>query len=283
MAENNFTIRVMTRQEVDLAVNWAALEGWNPGLFDADSFYDADKNGFLIGLIGDEPVASISVVKYDNSFGFLGFYIVRPEYRGKGYGIQIWNAGLVYLNGVTVGLDGVIAQQDNYRKSGFNFAYRNIRYKGITEENFAGDKRVVPLSSIQFDEICSYDQLLFPANRGEFLKRWINQPQSTALGIVVNKKIAGYGVIRTCRSGYKIGPLFADNPEFADILFNALAAQVPVGSSVFLDTPELNKEAIALAERYHMETVFETARMYKGESLQLPVSGVFGVTSFELG
>jgi ribosomal protein S18 acetylase RimI-like enzyme len=110
----------MTRHELNLAIDWAAIEGWNPGSYDADCFYAADPNGFLIGLLGDEPIATISVVKYGDSFGFLGFYIVKPEYRGMGYGIQIWNAGLEYLKGRTIGLDGVLAQQSNYSKSGLN-------------------------------------------------------------------------------------------------------------------------------------------------------------------
>ena len=109
-------IRTMTRHEVDVAVDWAAREGWNPGLADADCFYAADPDGFLIAYLDHEPAACISVVRYDSSFGFLGFYIVKPEMRGRGYGYQIWQAGMERLEGCTVGLDGVVAQQENYRR-----------------------------------------------------------------------------------------------------------------------------------------------------------------------
>ncbi|MCI5125057.1 MAG: GNAT family N-acetyltransferase [Candidatus Electrothrix sp. AR5] len=74
----------MTRKEVDVAVEWAAQEGWNPGIHDADCYFTADPNGFLIGLLDDEPIATISAINY--SFGFIGFYIVKPEHRGTGYG-----------------------------------------------------------------------------------------------------------------------------------------------------------------------------------------------------
>ncbi|MEM9471495.1 MAG: GNAT family N-acetyltransferase, partial [Pseudomonadota bacterium] len=33
------TIRPMSRQEADELVSWAAREGWNPGLHDADVFW----------------------------------------------------------------------------------------------------------------------------------------------------------------------------------------------------------------------------------------------------
>jgi len=110
MPKNSYVIRTMTRQEINLAVDWAAGEGWNPGIHDADCFYAADPGGFLVGMLGDEPIATISAVKYGHSFGFIGFYIVKPEYRGKGYGIQIWNAGMESLSGRSIGLDGVVAQ-----------------------------------------------------------------------------------------------------------------------------------------------------------------------------
>ncbi|MEK9971734.1 MAG: GNAT family N-acetyltransferase, partial [Ferrovibrio sp.] len=125
-----FTIQVMSRAQLDTAVDWAANEGWNPGLNDAGIFHAADPQGFLVGLQDGEPVACISVVRYGHRYGFLGFYIAAPGWRGKGRGFAVWEAGLQHLNERTVGLDGVVAQQDNYRKSGFVLAHRNIRYGG---------------------------------------------------------------------------------------------------------------------------------------------------------
>lgn len=283
MEDKSYRIRTMNRKEVDVAVEWAAKEGWNPGIQDADCFYSADPNGFLIGLLGDKPIATISAIRYGKSFGFLGFYIVKPEYRGKGYGIQIWNAGLKYLEGRNVGLDGVVSQQDNYKKSGFKLAYRNIRHEGRGGGNFPEYSEIVKLSTLSFEIIDSYDRPFFPANRTQFVKSWINQAGCSALGIMQNVKFAGYGVIRKCRSGYKIGPLFADSPELAETLFLALKSGIKAAEPFYFDTPEVNRAAVALAERYNMKVVFETARMYTGEKPDIPLNRLFGVTSFELG
>src|SRR5690554_4370755 len=103
-----YTTRTMSRQELDLTLEWAAQEGWNPGLYDAQCYRAADAGGFLVGLLDDKPVATLSAVRYGDTFGFLGFYIVSPEYRGKGYGIRLWDAGMDYLAGRTIGLDGVV-------------------------------------------------------------------------------------------------------------------------------------------------------------------------------
>lgn len=283
MPNNSYKIRIMTRREISLAVDWAAEEGWNPGIHDADCFYTADPEGFLVGMLGDEPIATISVVKYGNSFGFLGFYIVKPEHRGKGYGIQIWNTGMKSLRGRTVGLDGVVAQQDSYRKSGFVLAYSNVRYQGNGGGDYPADAGIVLLSALALDDIYAYDKAFFPDDRRAFLKCWINQPQSIALGIVRESKLSGYGVVRTCRTGFKVGPLFADSPECAEQLFLALKAHVPETAPVFLDIPAVNAAAVELVNRHNMTVSFETARMYAGQAPDLPMDRLFGVTSFELG
>ena len=283
MQDKIFRIRTMKQDEVNLAIEWAAKEGWNPGIHDADCYYSADSNGFFIGILGDEPIATISAVKYGKSFGFIGFYIVKPEYRGKGYGMKIWNKGLKYLHGRNVGLDGVIAQQENYKKSGFKFAYRNIRYQGNGGGKFPKNSSVIKLSEINFETVNFYDQKLFPENRTDFLKSWINQSDSKALGILKDNKLAGFGVIRKCNSAYKIGPLFADNADLAEELFLVLKSQTKSTDKFFLDTPEINKAALNLAETYKMNVVFETARMYTKEAPNISVNKIYGVTSFELG
>lgn len=52
---------------MDIAVDWAAEEGWNPGLPDADCYYAADPQGFFIGFLGADPIATISAVRYNQT------------------------------------------------------------------------------------------------------------------------------------------------------------------------------------------------------------------------
>lgn len=280
MRSTDFVIRTMSPADLALAIEWAAGEGWNPGLDDAGAFRAADPGGFLIGELGGEPAGGISVVAYGQAFGFLGLYIMRPEFRGQGYGIKLWQAGMKRLAGRNVGLDGVAAQQANYRRSGFRYAYANAQFKGIGGGSQPGG--VVDLAEVPFAHVSAYDAQHFGAPREAFLRTWIKRPGGRALGVVEGNRLRGYGVIRPCRVGHKIGPLFADMPEIAERLFAGLAASVP-GDPLFLDVPRPNGAAVTLAERHGMVPVFETARMYTGNDPGLPVEGVYGVTTFELG
>lgn len=281
----DYVIKPMTRAQLDTAIAWAANEGWNPGRYDADCFYQADPSGFLMGCLDGEAIASISAVKYGSSFGFIGFYIVKPEFRGRGYGWQIWQAGLASLEHRTVGLDGVVDQQSNYLKSGFKLAYRNIRYQGIGDaaNNDPHSPDLVPLLSLPMSDILHYDQPFFPGDRQPFLQAWVTQPESHGLGLVKHDTCMGYGLLRRCQQGYKIGPLLADTAEFAEVLFRGLIARVPAGEPFYLDVPEVNAAAVELAHRHGLTSMFETARMYRPQIPELPVERIFGVTSFELG
>ena len=280
---DRYAIRPMTRDELAIALDWAAAEGWNPGLHDAPCFHAADPGGFLLGLLDGEPAATISVVKYGPSFGFLGFYIVKPGLRGRGLGLRIWQAGMASLAGRVVGLDGVPAQQENYRKSGFSLAWRNIRQEGFGTDATVSDKRLVRLSEVPLATLDAYDRRFFPAGRTAFLDCWVRQPGCAALGLLEQGRLAGYAVMRPCRVGRKIGPLFADNADVAETLMNALRAIAGPGEKIYLDTPQDNADAVALAHRHGMSAVFETARMYTGPAAPVPHAGVYGITSFELG
>ncbi len=278
----SYEIRKATRKELDIMVDWAATEGWNPGLYDADSFYATDPTGYYMGFVDNEPVASLSAVSYPGGFGFLGFYIVKPEHRGKGYGWKLWLEAMRYLDGHNVGLDGVVAQQENYKKSGFTRAYANIRYEGVGTKTIERPKYILSLSKIPFDVILKYDSQVFPANRASFLKTWFNQPKSLALGYLKDGKLLGFGMVRPCRVGYKVGPLFADNEKVADELFQQFRTFAGK-EMVYLDVPEVNEKAISLAKKYKMVPMFETARMYTKEAPQINFQKIFGVTTFELG
>lgn len=300
--ENNsdagsYIVKTATREEIALFLEWAASEGWNPGVHDADCFYAADPDRFLIGVLNGEPIASISAVKYGDRFGFIGCYMVKPAFRGRGYGLKIWERAIAHLQGRVIGLDGVLQQQHNYKKSGFKLAHRNIRYEGkgdalAAERNEKIDSstgilepeaRLVPIASLPLETVVEYDSAIFSTARADFLQSWLSKEQHTAIGCVHHQRLVGYGVLRPCQQGYKIGPLFADTAQVAEAIFLALKAQVETGCVFYFDVPEVNLAAIAIARKYKMSVVFETARMYRPTALELPLNRIFGITTFELG
>ena len=278
----SYKIRSMSAAEVDDAVAWAAAEGWNPGDRDAQCFATVDPAGFLGGFVDGHMTASISVVNYDDSFAFLGFYIVTPEQRGKGYGYTLWEAGMEHAGDRVVGLDGVVDQQENYKRSGFDFAYNNIRYGGVPAAlEVTGGPEIRRIGEPDA-ELLAFDATVFPVPRTAFLAAWLGTEKHAAFASYDGGKLTGYAVARPCVSGTKIGPLFATDAVTA----RALAAECIRAAGpgdVFLDVPEPHAAAVALAVELGLVPIFETARMYRGPAPQIDLDRIFGVTSFELG
>lgn len=278
----HYRIECMTKEEVKLAIEWAAREGWNPGLHDADYFYQTDPRGFFAGKLDGKIIAVGSAVIYDEFFAFCGLYIVDEHYRGQQYGLELTQKRLAYIGSRNAGIDGVRSMHDKYAQLGYKRAHSNARYSGKANKTRTRSPAIFPITKKHFASLVAYDRKHFPASRTHFLKCWINQPEGASLGYLQDNQLCGYGVLRACREGYKIGPLFANNEKIADELFLALVNHAQEGP-VFLDIPENNRHALALVKRYQFEKVFETVRMYlKGEPA-LPMDEIYGITTFELG
>jgi len=280
--KGTYRIRAMSRGELEIAVHWAAAEGWNPGRGDAGIFFATDPLGFLTGVLDQAPIATISAVRYGIGFGFIGFYIVDKKWRGQGYGMLLWRAAMARLADVAcIGLDGVLQEEASYRRSGFVTSHRNRRYGGRPPK-FVGAKHVVDARDVAFRLILDFDRRMFPAPRDGFLAQWIGAPGHRALAVAGATGLAGFGVARPSTDGFKIGPLYATDRATAESLLRALCDGMGDGPA-FLDVPEVNAEAVRLAESLGWTPAFETVRMYRGPAPAIDLERLYGVTTFELG
>ncbi|MDX8519963.1 GNAT family N-acetyltransferase [Mesorhizobium dulcispinae] len=273
------TIRTLTASEVETLVDWAAGEGWNPGIGDAAALRAADPEGFIGAFVGGEMVAGISAITYGAGFGFIGLYICRSDRRGEGHGKAVWEAGMARLGDRIIGLDGVPEQRANYQRKGFVPAYETVRFSGAVR--LAGGRGVLPVTAADTAEILAYDRQCFPAPREAFLREWL-QPPRIALMFAGSTGIAGYGAARRCREGFKIGPLFADGMDTALALVAALADRT-AGETLHIDVPVTQVSFTAMLQAAGMAAGFTTTRMYKGGKPGNAPTKVFGITTLELG
>lgn len=273
-------------QGVVTLVEWALKEGWNPGPYDAKVFFETDPEGFYGYFYEGELIAGGSVVSYNSAFGFMGFFIVKPIYRGLGIGRRLWfqrrETLLARLHkGAAIGMDGVVDMQPFYSKGGFKLYFRDERYV-VTGCSFPVEKHISPITADDYPEIFQYDRLCFGFPREKFFRMWLEIPGSSCFKYVSGGRLMGIAVVRKANEGYKTGPLFADDVKIAEALYRACMNAVS-GEQLFLDIPVANQEACNLVKKYKADYVFECARMYYGKAPELPLEKIFGITSFELG
>lgn len=281
-------IRPLSPAEVATLVGWAGDEGWNPGLADASAFHAADPQGFLGCFVDGVLAAGISAVAYGTDFGFIGLYICHPDYRGKGYGRQVWDAGIAHLEGRTIGLDGVPEQQANYASMGFEPTYQTFRWSGrVTTPSpsptapSASTIKVRTATPDLLPAIGAFDSRFFPAERSSFLTEWLSAPRATFVATTA-AGLAGYAVLRRCLVGHKLGPLFAIDSDAAGALLDACLQRIGA-EELQIDVPEAQETFSARLDRLGFTRGFATRRMYRGPAPTVDQSGVYGVTTLELG
>ncbi|MEM7395417.1 MAG: GNAT family N-acetyltransferase, partial [Verrucomicrobiota bacterium] len=239
----------MKPSEVQLAIDWAAREGWNPGLHDAELFGQVDPDGFFAGEVEGRVVSVGCAVCYDEHFAFCGLYIVDPDFRGRGLGLTLTRKRLAYCGDRNVGIDGVLENVEIYRRVGYEPSYMNHRFQIEASPRDVDRSCVQSVEDRHMTDIIAYDRRCFPAPREAFLRAWIRQPEGKALVHAPNGKVQGFAVRRKCLEGYKIGPLFADDLPVARELFHALQEDIS-GEILILDVPEYNPAAMELAREH---------------------------------
>lgn len=272
-------IRRLEPGEVAQLIDWAAGEGWNPGLGDAAAFARTGLDNFIGAFVDGEMVSGIAAVAYGASYGFIGLYICQPDMRGRGHGKAVWAAGMARLAGRTIGLDGVDAQFENYRSKGFAPAYRTIRFGGRVSESGHGDVEVGAPEPADAEAICRLDRRVFPESRDLFLAHWLAPPHRVAVARAEGE-VTGYGVLRACRAGWKLGALVGRDDATALALLRHLGRGVD--GEIFVDVPAGRTGFIAGLTEAGLSPGFETTRMYHGGMLPLAPE-LFGVTTLELG
>ena len=120
MSLEEITVQKISKQDLTTLIGWASQEGWNPGKYDVDVFWNTDPDGFYGCKVNNELIAGGAIISYDGEFGFMGLFIVNNQYRSKGIGNKLWHKRKNMLIGrlkenATIGMDGILAMQAYYQ------------------------------------------------------------------------------------------------------------------------------------------------------------------------
>ena len=292
----NFNIRPLKDRDIPLVTKWARDENFAPGQGDLGIYKHTDQQGIWTGLLNDQPIGCISGVKYNNSYGFIGLFIVVQQYRGKGFGLQLWKKAISHLSDVTcIGLEAAPDRVVDYAKWGFRKSSLTTRWELKKNNNFLRNNysiahipsvSLLEGSAISSDIVNSYDEKREPTPRPHFLSDWLKHPAGKVLALVDdNKQCHGFGRIRPCLlkggEGWRIGPLIADTSKMAEFLLRSLI--IRHSGSILIDSPGLNPRSDELLERLGFDRNSKTFRMYKGFQPPILINDIYGLASLELG
>ena len=297
MTISNFKIRTLETADINVVTEWARIEGFAPGIGDINIYKNTDNQGIWIGLLNDIPIGCIAGIKYNSSYGFIGLFIVLKQYRGKGYGLQLWKHAMNYLSGIScIGLEAALDRIDDYSTWGFIKSSTTTRWQWSADDCFLVDRlylddellgyKILEANLIPDSDVQIYDANREATPRPHFLSNWLNNKTGRVLVLVDTKGIChGFGRIRPCLlkdgKGWRIGPLLADTPPLAEYLLRSLVSSHR--GKVLLDSPGLNPYSKYLFARLGFQEISTTLRMYKGSQPPLSMNQVYGLACLELG
>jgi ribosomal-protein-alanine N-acetyltransferase len=279
--------------DIPAVTAWARQEGFAPGLGDVAIYRHTDRQGIWVGWLGNERIGCITGVRYNAAYGFIGLYLVRPPWRGQGYGLQLWRHALEHLQDLAcIGVEAAPDRADDYASWGFRPASATVRWQAISDGEPAaspepgGPWQLLAGAAIPPQAVQWFDAQREPSPRPHFLAQWLNHRAGTVLALVDEQgSCHGFGRIRPCLlhrgEGWRIGPLMAETPEAAARLLQGLLHRH--AGVVLIDAPAANTQAAAVLEQQGFSPISETLRMYRGAAPAVSLQDVYGLACLELG
>ncbi len=293
---SDLVIRNLEESDIQKVTYWAAQEGFSPGLGDVNIYKNTDRQGLWIGSLNSNPIGCIAGVKYNLDYGFIGLFIVDKEYRGLGYGLQLWKHVMNNLHNVScLGIEAAPDRLADYHSWGFNPSSITTRWEVLNSRNiqllsnsysFNNEYSLLEDSNIPPDIIQKYDENKENTPRPHFLSDWLSNKSGKVLAIVNKLGIClGFCRIRPCLlkegTGFRIGPLIADTPFLATLLLNNLINSYP--GKILIDSPGANLNANKLFRSLGFSQISHTIRMYKGKQPVISMNEIYGLACLELG
>ncbi len=282
-----YTIEVVNSGELETAMKWAEEENWNPGRYDAGAIGALNTQSLFILSDDKKRVGSLVIVRYAPHFAFIGLFMVSRAHRREGRGTALMRKGLEILADVpSIGLYAVPKELKRYIFCGFALTGANSHWVLKNPAHRAVTNKTVAFFDHMNKKVMAFDSRLWGANREKLLGALVLQPNSF---LVVDRDLRdhtlnGYGVIRECLTGFRIGPLYCRRFETALSLTRALLNKVPEGVQVTFDIPYENPFLKPFADYFKLthDSAGDTFEMYKG----VPIphrKHCYGLASLEIG
>ena len=289
------TIRPVQPVDIPLINDWARREGFAPGTGDIGIYRQTDRQGIWTGCLDDDPIGCIAGIRYNPAYGFIGLFIVRPDQRGRGYGVQLWRQALDHLQNVScIGLEAAENRVDDYSGWGFQPASPTTRWQldigsrcdQLPATTLPDGLRLIHGDAIPDPTIQIYDADRELSPRPHFLADWLHHPAGDVTALLDGKQAChGFARIRPCllqqNEGWRIGPLLADSPELAELLIRDLLKARQ--GLVIIDSPGGNALASPLLHNLGFSPTGRTLRMYRGVMPSRQLDEVYGLACLELG
>lgn len=277
----------LAHEDVPDALRLSTQAGWNQLAADWHRLLDLDPAGCFGGWLGDDLVATATLVAYDDDIGWIGMVLVDEDHRRNGYGSAMFDRvrRLAEDRGVAAGLDATDAGREVYRRENFVDVAPIERWSGrLSAVSGGSDPDVTDFGADDLPAVRSLDRRATGVDRTDLLEHLLAEDGTTGLVRERGDGPDGYAIVRPGREFDHVGPVIADDEAAVEALLHA-AADVVGDAPVLIDVLDLESgSTTALLERGGLECQRRLTRMtYREPSPLLVGDRVVAAAGFELG
>lgn len=275
-------VRPLTATEFALGMRLKSDAGWNQTEADWQRARDLQPDGCFVAELDGTPVGTVTTCLF-GSTGWIALLLVDRAVRGRGVGMALLLHALDFLEtrgACRVRLDATPLGRPLYEKLGFVAEYGLSRYDGVPAPAPPAAGAVTAVLPDQFEEICRLDEVVTATDRRKLLLHLAAGPDKLRVALREGK-VVGYCATRPGSIAHFIGPCIATADTGPLLLGNALTRHA--GRRVFLDIPDDNTAAVALARARGLVVQRPLLRMCRGPGLEERIGDVWASSGPEKG
>jgi GNAT superfamily N-acetyltransferase len=272
----------MTRAELPLGMRLKAQAGWNQLEADWLRFLALQPDGAFVAELDGVPAGTAMTCIF-GPVAWVAMVLVEAGLRGRGLGRALMERALEFLDrsGVrTARLDATPLGQPLYETLGFFPEYTLTRFEG-TAPRAEAPPAVRPLSPEHWSDLLRLDRAVTGTDRQRLLVRLFEENPGEARVVEGPTGLEGYLLARPGARAHYLGPCVARGEAGPLLLADAWCRHS--GEVVFLDVPDGNSLACALARGVGLTPQRPLARMYRGVKVAERVEDLWVSSGPEMG
>jgi ribosomal protein S18 acetylase RimI-like enzyme len=233
--------RAMRQEDIEAGLRLCRASRWNQTACDWEIFLKLSPDGCRVAVKNGQVIGTVTTIRYENRFAWIGMVLVDPEERGHGVGSRLMSEALDLLKDMpSIRLDATPAGRGVYRRLDFVDEYHLSRMEIAAEHQSPALQLddVRPMSKEDLPAIAKLDREVFGADRRILLEwmfesapeyAWVSQERDRG-----QVRIAGYMFGRHGFNYSHLGPVIADNQQGARQLISACLSR-RIGKQFILD------------------------------------------------
>lgn len=260
------SFREMVFEDIPAGLGLCRASRWNQTERDWAQFLEREPHGARVAVRDGRVIGTVTTIRYEARFGWIGMVLVDPRERGRGIGTQLLHEAVELLGDVGCArLDATPAGRAVYLKLGFQDEYGLVRMqRAPAAAPRVGENGVRPMQTRDLPAVLDLDRQVFGADRSALLQWLLAGAPEYARVIDAGGTLRGYSLGRHGFDFEQLGPIVAHDRKDAEALALAcLAAAAP--RPLILDAPSHSGQWLGWLAKQGFVEQRPFTRMWRGE------------------